>query len=88
MKNSPPRRALVGRELGEEVFVDEPEGVSRDGSREGREEADELQKHRLLELLVPARQDAGEPGVDLLDRIHREVDVGTEVLPLWQADEL
>lgn len=79
--------AFVGGELRQEVLVDEPERVSRDRPGERREEPNELEEDSLLELLVPARENAGEPCIDLLDRVHREVDVRAEVFAFGEVDE-
>ena len=79
--------ALVRGELCQEVLVDEPERVPGHRPRQGREESHELEENPLLELLIAARQNAGEPRVDLLDRVHREVDVGAEILSLREIDQ-
>ena len=79
--------ALVRRELGQEVLVDEAERVAGDGSRERREEPNELEQDALLELLVPPREHVAQAGVRRLDRVHREVDVRAEVFALRQVDE-
>ena len=79
--------SLVGCELGEEVLVDEPEGVAGEHPRQRGEEADELEQDALLELLVAARQDAAEALVRGLDCVHREVDVPAEVISLGELGE-
>ncbi len=79
--------ALVRGELCEEVLVDEPERVPGDRPRQGRQESHELEEDPLLELLVAAREHSAQPCVDLLDRVHRNVNVRAEVLPLRTIDE-
>ena len=56
VKNSPPSRPSAHGEVGEEVLVDQPEGVAGERARERREQADELDERALLELLVAARE--------------------------------
>jgi len=53
----------------------------------GAKQAHELEEDSLLELLVAAWQHSAQPCVDLLDRVHREIDVGAEVFSFGEIDE-
>ena len=48
VKNSPPRRPSCAAKFGQEVLVDQPEGVAGERARERREEADELERASLF----------------------------------------
>ena len=80
--------ALLGGEVGEEVLVDEAEGVAGELGREGREEAQQLDQGRALQLLVAARQDVLQLRVGGLDRLDRLVDGLADVVALRQPDQV
>jgi hypothetical protein len=74
-------------EFGQEVLVDEAERVAGHQPRERREEADKLDQDALLELLVSTWEHPAKTRVRRLDRVHREVDVGSEVFALGKVHE-
>ena len=77
--------ALLGGEVGEEVLVDEAEGVAGELGRERREEPQQLDQGRALQLLVAARQDVLQLRVGGLDRLDRLVDGLADVVALRQT---
>ena len=80
--------ALLGGEVGEEVLVDEAEGVAFELGRQRREEAQQLDQGRALQLLVAARQDVLQLGVGGLDGLDRLVDGLADVVALGQPDQV
>ena len=80
--------ALLGGEVGEEVLVDEAEGVAGELGRERGEEAQQLDQGRALQLLIAARQDVLQLRVGGLDRLDRLVDGLADVVALRQPDQV